>query len=641
MEAEQIFSDIRALNNKAHIPDKFVETELPRFNIYGFQKSRFDKNKDRWLLLALKENPAIIEEYTNNNKVFRAMWFGEFSGKLLMSIAYAYAMSREENLRQAGNELVEALMNAQKPDGYLGPFTDDLRLVGKPGKTAWDFLGHYHNIMALYYWYTLTNDVRAKKMAFAALDYIISFMSQENINYVDADWQEMNLAIGHAFAFFYNLTKNEKYLKEALRIVQYDWEQKDLGGAGHWDASAANWYNEALAGKDFYKNSKSRWEALHSIMTLAELYKATGDQNYLKAFENIWWSIRKTDIHNNGSFSSNEGASNGAFINTDAIETCCTIAWMEYSVEYLKIVKNSYIADELELSNFNAVYGSQLDLSEEYKQYYAYDTPMDGAKIAATHTLGTREQAEVRAPDVSCCQLNGPKGPSMIGQWGVMQDEKGIYLNYYGQSEIFSTTHDGNQVKIKQNTEYPVGGLINISVLPQKAENFNLYLRVPCWSAQTKIRLNGELLKDVKAGSYYCLARTWSASDRLELELDMQVHFLKGESYGQYASAYYGPILLAQNSIDITEKNFTAMEFNHLTVKRGKENWIDAVLKTKSGSVMLHDFASVGKGKVKSAFGNSYRSWLPIRGLKGLPFGRKELPKWCERACDKDKWEKQ
>lgn len=69
-----------------------------------------------------------------------------------------------------------------------------------------------------------------------------------------------------------------------------------------------NWFQDALAGKDFYAMEKKRWEALHGVMTLAELYRATGRTEYYTALENIWRSIVRTDRHNDGGFSSSEGA---------------------------------------------------------------------------------------------------------------------------------------------------------------------------------------------------------------------------------------------------------------------------------------------------------------------------------------------
>ena len=63
-----------------------------------------------------------------------------------------------------------------------------------------------------------------------------------------------------------------------------------------------------LKNVDFYKLPKPRWESLHPMMALAELYWITGNKDYRTAFENLWWSIAKLDRHNNGGFSSGEQA---------------------------------------------------------------------------------------------------------------------------------------------------------------------------------------------------------------------------------------------------------------------------------------------------------------------------------------------
>ena len=63
-----------------------------------------------------------------------------------------------------------------------------------------------------------------------------------------------------------------------------------------------------LAGKEFYQCRKPRWESLHAIQGIAQLYWLTGDENDRTAFERLWWSIVKLDRHNNGGFSSGEQA---------------------------------------------------------------------------------------------------------------------------------------------------------------------------------------------------------------------------------------------------------------------------------------------------------------------------------------------
>ncbi|MEO6087419.1 MAG: hypothetical protein ABIQ18_30335, partial [Umezawaea sp.] len=70
-------------------------------------------------------------------------------------------------------------------------------------------------------------------------------------------------------------------------------------------------------------------------------------------------------------------------------------------------------------------------------------------------------------------------------------------------------------------------------------------MRIPYWSAKSEVKLNGEAVKDVKAGNYLVLDRTWKSGDKIELNLDFTLHYWVGEreSDGK-VSIYRGPLLL-------------------------------------------------------------------------------------------------
>mgnify|MGYP000567988221 CR=1 FL=1 len=53
---------------------------------------------------------------------------------------------------------------------------------------------------------------------------------------------------------------------------------------------------------------KPRWESLHPIEGILEMYAATGEADYREAFQRLWWSMTATDLHNTGGFSTWEQA---------------------------------------------------------------------------------------------------------------------------------------------------------------------------------------------------------------------------------------------------------------------------------------------------------------------------------------------
>src|SRR5258705_7483643 len=183
---------------------------------------------------------------------------------------------------------------------------------------------------------------------------------------LDMGSAEMNHAPVHSLALLYRKTGDKKYLDLATKIV----EEFSLPGAG-------DYFQLGLAGKSFYQSPKPRWESLHPIMGLAELHRITGNDDYRKSFEQLWWSIVQYDRHNNGGFSSGEQAQGNPY-HQGAIETCCTIAWIALSGEMLRLTGHSIVADEMELSTLNSVLG----LHSPNRRWVTYNTPMDGTRKA-------------------------------------------------------------------------------------------------------------------------------------------------------------------------------------------------------------------------------------------------------------------
>ncbi len=96
-------------------------------------------------------------------------------------------------------------------------------------------------------------------------------------------------------------TGEKRYLELARQIVD-EFAADDPKG----QPLAGDYLRRGLAGGEFYRLPKPRWESLHPVLALAELARIDGDERYRKAFTNLWWSIARIDRHNNGSFSSGE-----------------------------------------------------------------------------------------------------------------------------------------------------------------------------------------------------------------------------------------------------------------------------------------------------------------------------------------------
>ena len=92
----------------------------------------------------------------------------------------------------------------------------------------------------------------------------------------------MNLAIIHALGRLYRTTKEDRYL-HMMRVIEKDWELE------------GDYFRTGLAGVEFYRTPAPRWESLHDLQGLLELYLITGDDRYRTAFLHHWDSIRRLD----------------------------------------------------------------------------------------------------------------------------------------------------------------------------------------------------------------------------------------------------------------------------------------------------------------------------------------------------------
>ena len=574
--------------------------------------NRLDAVIENWLLTAPDANPGMIEMFRLRDRKppyeDPVPWAGEFIGKYLTSAVEARRMTDSPALEALLRRLIPEFIATQADDGYLGPFKKDQRLLGQ-----WDLWGHYHVMLALWLWYRDTGDKAALDAATRAADLVCATYLDTGKRVHDAGSHEMNMAIFHSLGFLYRETGREPYLR-MMREILADWEKPPAG----------DYYRQALAGVDFYQTPKPRWESLHPIMGLAEMYRITGDDSYRQALLHIWRSIRRTDIHNAGSFSTGEGAVGNPF-QAGSIETCCTVAWIALSVEALRLSADSTVADAIELATLNTVLGYE----HPSGRWCTYDTPMDGKRAASAHTIVF--QSRVGTPELNCCSVNGPRGLGLISEWAVLGDSNGLYLNYYGPGAITASVGD-TAWTFKQETAYPADGRILITVNLGNPATIPLHLRIPEWSTETSVAVNGQPVDcgagvspalPPPSGQYLKLEREWKKGDVIELNLDMRLRAMRGDGNVEFkTSLFKGPLLLAfdQKHNRVEPADMPALDFNTLSLEPAK---CDAQFQpivlykaraTDGSDVYLTDYATAG------AHGTAYRSWMPVLNAPPVDF---------------------
>ena len=599
-----------------------------QFQLEGIVQQRLQACLAQWWLIAPDANPALLQMFRDRDRQpARDLlpWSGEFVGKFVTSGVLGWRLTHDPQLYAVLRRTVDELIAVQGEDGYLGPFPRAQRLTGsivreggKRVSALWDLWGHYHCILGLLLWHQAMDDVAALQTACKAADFLCDFFLDGDVRVRDAGAEEMNMALSHGLLLLYRQTGNARYLQLAHEI-EADWEQPPAG----------DYVRQALADVPFYLTPKPRWESLHDIQAIAEFYWLTGDDHYRTAFAQIWRTIAAFDRHNTGGFTSGEQATGNPY-DPRAIETCCTVAWMALSVDMLRLSPSSWVVDELELSLFNGMLGGQSPTG----RWWTYDTPMDGVKKASAHDIVF--QARAGSPELNCCSVNAPRGLGMLADWALMESEGGLYLNFYGPGMISMPLSDGQTLTLTQVTLYPVQGQVTITVGLAAATTLTLHLRIPSWSQQTTVAVNGVAVEGVQAGGYVALARTWQDGDRIEVELDMGLHFWQGErECAGKISIYRGPLLLAYdqryNSFDPAD--IPPITLHHLSYVESDwvgplPPWLLLRFETQAGlPLFLCDFANAGM------CGTEYRSWLSVAEEVDTTFAP-NAPVWTARCQD-------
>ena len=572
---------------------------IKKFEINGITGELAENINNNWLIGLRQTNPAILDMFAERDiRPYRDLlpWSGEFAGKYITGAYYIYKLTYNEDLYSYILKFIDELITYQDTDGYLGCYQKDCRLTGafsqSPDKTGetWDAWAHYHIMYGLMLWYEETGKEEYINVIYRIADLFINKFYNNKPNLVSIGWAETNLAPYHMFAKLYRVTKDEKYLKFAKLI------EDDLS-----DERAGNYINHALNGLEYYQCPKPRWESMHIIAGIAEMYKATGDEKYLQAVKQIVYSILKTDIHNTGGFSTKEEAIGTPFAD-GAIETCCVIAYNALVIEILDLVKDIKLIDFLELSHYNAVMGS----FSPSGHWSTYDTPMDGTRNANFHQIWF--QCRSGSPELNCCSVNAPRGVGMLSEWAITNagnyiDENILYIHFFEQCKIITN----NGVSIEIDSEYPANG--NVKIRLKSENNQKIAIRIPLWSKNTTLKLNGQLI-NVEAGSYAYLSKHWNDNDQIEIIFDFTVYFLHGkEKYEGKSSIYYGPLLygcdLALNK-DFDFNNLPELTLHDLQQLKPQLNNDGRITVKLPCGIILSDFYRLG------CTGSEYKTWLNV-----------------------------
>jgi DUF1680 family protein len=172
--------------------------------------------------------------------------------------------------------------------------------------------------------------------------------------------------------------------------------------------------------------------------------------------------------------------------------------------------------------------------------------------------VSNRAASSLREPwfAVSCCPTNVARTFASLAGYLATTDDTGLQIYQYAGCRISTTLGDGRQVGVEMSTSYPDEGKISIRVSDSDGSPWALKLRVPPWSSQSWLTVDGER-KQIGPGQAV-VERAFAVGDVVGLELDTTPRWTspdpRVDSVRGCVAVERGPLVMCVESVDLPDE---------------------------------------------------------------------------------------
>ena len=277
--------------------------------------------------------------------------------------------------------------------------------------------------------------------------------------------------------------------------------------------------------------------AAYMYTGMADVAALTGDTSYIHAIDRIWSNIVNKKLYITGGIGANGNGEafgkNYELPNMSAYcETCAAIGNVYMNFRLFLLHGDAKYFDVLERTLYNGlISGVSLDGGG-----FFYPNPLE--------SIGQHQ----RQPwfGCACCPSNICRFIPSVPGYIYAVNNSDVYVN------LFIANHsvlkvNGKSVKLKQSTNYPWTGNVNLEVSPKSKQNFTLKIRIPGWVTGSvvpgnlysytdkktlayTVKVNGkEVTSSIEKG-YFSIQRAWKKGDNVEVHFDMEARTVKANA---------------------------------------------------------------------------------------------------------------
>jgi hypothetical protein len=423
---------------------------------------------------------------------------------------------RDAKITALARQWIDGILGTQQPDGWFGPEGLRTSLKGQP-----DMWPHMPVLNALQSYFEVNGDARVLKLMTAYFKWQHTLPPAA---FSAGYWPKVRFGDNlESIYWLYNRTGAAWLLDLAQKLHE---------NMARWDTGIINWHNVNIA--EGFREPTEYW-----MQAKTEPLLAGAERNYQEV-------MGRYGQFPGGGFAGDENCRPGYTDPRQGFETCGWVEFMHSFEMLTRITGNPVWADRCEDIAFNSLPAA---LTPDAKALHY----LTGANMVQLDQKNKSPGVQNRGTMLSyspgavyrCCQHNHGMGwPYYAEELWLATPDNGLCAALYAASTVSAKVGDGTEVKLVEETDYPFGDTIQIKISAPKAVAFPLYLRVPGWSKQVTLAINGQP-RAVTAGKFLRIQRTWSDGDHVTLQLPMQITTRRWEQNKNAASVDYGPLTFA------------------------------------------------------------------------------------------------
>ena len=445
--------------------------------------------------------------------------------KWIEAVSYSLATHPDPQLAQTLDEVVNKVIAAQQPDGYLNTHF----IVVQP-EMRWKNLRDWHEMYCAGH---LMEGAVAHAQATGErklLDALARYADHIDATFGPEPGKKRGYC-GHpeielALVRLYHATGNPRYLKLATFFVDergrqphyYDIEARERGEdpASFW----AKTYEYCQAHVPIRQQDKvvgHAVRAMYLFSAVADLAHENNDPTLRETCDRLWDNLIHRRMYITGGIGPsrhNEGFTEDYDLpdETAYAETCATIGLIFWNHRLLQFEGDRRFADVMERGLYNG-FLSGVTLSGDR---FLYENPLS--------TNGSRHHEEwFYCP---CCPPNVARLLASVGGYFYSTGAEDVWVHLFASNHA-KVEVAGTALTLREETQYPWDGKVTLQMELERPATFTLHLRLPEWCPGYRLSVNGKALQvQPGPGGYLAVRREWQNGDTVVYEMEMPVQLV-------------------------------------------------------------------------------------------------------------------